>query len=172
MTEEKNKNKKEKDVVVYSTPSCKYCVILKDYLEKKGVKYKNIDVSVDQEGAQEMVQRTGQMGVPVTIIDDNVVIGFNEAKIEFFLNEDGQEKADPNVVKVYSTPTCMYCIKVKDFFKENNINFEDVNVAEDQNAGMYIVNKTGQMGVPVIETRGEFIIGFDEERLREILDIK
>ncbi len=165
MTENKKK------VVVYSTPTCKYCVILKDYLNKKGIEYTDYNVGEDQEKAQEMVQRTGQMGVPVTMIDDNVVIGFNQAKIDFFLSEESV-KTNPNVVKVYSTPTCTYCIKVKEFLKENNIDFTDVNVMEDQNAGMYVVNKTGQMGVPVIEAKGQFVIGFDEARLREIFEIK
>ena len=71
----------EKKVIVYSTPTCPYCNILKDFLKKKGVKFEDYNVAVDAEKAREMVQRTGQNGVPVITIDNNVVIGF------LFLNE-------------------------------------------------------------------------------------
>ena len=162
----------EKKVIVYSTPTCPYCNILKDFLKKKGVKFEDYNVAVDAEKAREMVQRTGQNGVPVITIDNNVVIGFDQARIETLLNAEPEEPVDPNVVKVYSTPTCPFCVKVKEFLKENNIDFEDINVAEDQKAAAYMVNKTGQAGVPVIETRGEYIVGFDEPRLRQILDIE
>ena len=74
-------------------------------------------------------------------------------------------------VTVFSTPTCPWCVKAKEFLKENNIEFEDVNVAEDQEKAQYIIEKTGQMGVPVIEIDGEFIIGFNEAALREKLGL-
>jgi glutaredoxin-like YruB-family protein len=74
-------------------------------------------------------------------------------------------------VKVYSTPTCPWCHKLKEFLQENNIEFEDINVAEDQEAAKSMVDKTGQMGVPVSEIDGEFIIGFDEPKLKEKLNL-
>ncbi len=72
-------------------------------------------------------------------------------------------------VKVYSTPTCPYCHMAKSFLKENNITFTDVDVAADQKAAKEMVEKTGQMGVPVIEVNGKFIVGFDKEALKREL---
>jgi len=76
------------------------------------------------------------------------------------------------VVKVYSTPTCPYCTLAKRFLEENKVKFTEVDVAQDRKAGEYIVQKTGQMGVPVIEVDGQFIIGFDKEALKKALKLK
>ena len=75
-------------------------------------------------------------------------------------------------VKVYSTPTCPFCIMAKKFLKDNNIEFEDVDVSRDIKAAREMVEKTGQMGVPVIEIDGEFVIGFDRDRIKELLQLK
>jgi len=64
-------------VRVYSTPNCPYCHILKDFLKKNKVKFEDIDVSRDPKAAQEMVEKSGQMGVPVTEIDGKIIVGFN-----------------------------------------------------------------------------------------------
>ncbi|MBR9706335.1 NrdH-redoxin [Candidatus Pacearchaeota archaeon] len=74
-------------------------------------------------------------------------------------------------VKVYSTPTCPWCIKTKDFLKEKKIEFEDINVAENQEASKEMVEKSGQMGVPVIDIDGTIIVGFDEAKIKEALKI-
>ena len=58
-------------------------------------------------------------------------------------------------VKVYSTPTCPYCKLVKAFLSENNVSYEDANVADDQNAAREMTDKSGQMGVPVLDIDGE-----------------
>ncbi len=68
-------------VTVYSTPTCVYCVTLKKFLEEKGVEYEEIDVSADDVAAKEMVEKSGQMGVPVVEIDGEVIVGFDRDKI-------------------------------------------------------------------------------------------
>ena len=73
-------------------------------------------------------------------------------------------------VKVYSTPTCPWCHKVKDYFKEKGIKFEDVNVAEDHDLADEMVKKSGQMGVPVIEIGEEIIVGFDQDAIEKALE--
>lgn len=82
-------SKKQPSITVYSTPTCHYCVILKKYLNDKKVKYTNYDVSADQEKAKEMMDKSEQMGVPVTIIkiDDKeeIIIGFDKSKIDQLL---------------------------------------------------------------------------------------
>lgn len=74
-----------KNVTVYSTPTCPYCVRVKEYLTKKGVVYRDLNVAVDRAAAHEMVQKSGQMGVPVIVVDDRVVIGFNQRELERLL---------------------------------------------------------------------------------------
>ena len=74
-----------KNVTVYSTPTCPYCVRVKEYLTKKGVVYRDLNVAVDRVAAHEMVQKSGQMGVPVIVVDDRVVIGFNQRELERLL---------------------------------------------------------------------------------------
>jgi glutaredoxin 3 len=75
----------EKNVVVYSTPGCPYCKMVKEYLSQKGLTFTEHDLSKDISKAREMVEKTGQMGVPVVIIGENIVIGFNKGKIDQLL---------------------------------------------------------------------------------------
>ena len=74
-------------------------------------------------------------------------------------------------VTVYSTPTCPWCHKAKDFLKENNVPFQDVNVAANQKAAEEMIEKSGQMGVPVIDIDGQFIVGFDKSAIKKALKI-
>ena len=73
------------DVTIYSTPTCGYCTLAKDFLQEKGVAFTEVDVSVDQQKAQEMVEKTGQMGVPVIIINkdgqEEVLVGFDQVQL-------------------------------------------------------------------------------------------
>jgi len=73
-------------------------------------------------------------------------------------------------VEIYSTPTCHYCHMAKDFFEENKIEFTDYNVAEDMEKRTEMMEKTGQMGVPVISIGDEIIIGFNESKIKELLE--
>jgi len=74
-------------------------------------------------------------------------------------------------IKVYSTPTCPYCHMAKDFLKKNKIEFKDIDVSKDQAAAKHMIEKTGQMGVPVIEIDGKFIIGFNKPAIEKALGI-
>jgi len=69
-------------VKVYSTPTCPYCVLAKDFLRKNGVKFEDIDVSQDAAAAEEMIRRSGQAGVPVIEIDGEMIVGFNVPEIK------------------------------------------------------------------------------------------
>ena len=75
-------------------------------------------------------------------------------------------------VTIYSTPTCHFCHATKEFFKEHGIVFTDYNVSEDSAKRDEMIQKSGQMGVPVIFVDNEMITGFDEPKLRELLEIK
>lgn len=72
-------------------------------------------------------------------------------------------------VTIYTTPTCHYCQAAKDFFASNNIEFAEIDVATDTEAREKMVEMTGQLGVPVIQIGDEAIVGFDEEKLKEML---
>lgn len=72
-------------------------------------------------------------------------------------------------VKVYSTKICPWCKKVKEFLSEKNVEFENIDVGEDQEASKEMVEKSGQMGVPVIDIDGKIIVGFDKEALEKAL---
>jgi len=73
------------------------------------------------------------------------------------------------LIKVYSTPTCPYCQLAKDFFREKNLEFSEVNVAEDEAALQEMIAKSGQMRVPVIEIDGQIVIGFKRPELERII---
>jgi glutaredoxin-like YruB-family protein len=72
-------------------------------------------------------------------------------------------------VKVYSTPGCPFCKRVKDFLKEKHVEFEDINVAENEEAAEMIAEKTGQLGVPVTQIGDKFVVGDDKEKIEELL---
>ena len=74
-------------------------------------------------------------------------------------------------IMVYSTSTCPFCIKAKQFLKDNNIEFEDIDVAADQSKAEEMVQKSGQMGVPVLDIDGEIITGFDKEKIVQALGL-
>ncbi len=75
-------------------------------------------------------------------------------------------------VIVYSTNTCPWCVRAKEFLTENKIEFEEKDVATDAAAAEEMVQKSGQRGVPVIDMEGTVVVGFDEEKIRKTLNIK
>ena len=74
-------------------------------------------------------------------------------------------------VKMYSTPTCGYCNMAKDFFDEQGVAVEVFDVSVDEKRRQELINKSGQMGVPVIEIGDELVIGFNQDRIEELLGL-
>ena len=74
-------------------------------------------------------------------------------------------------VKVYTTPTCPWCKKTKEFFKENNVEYEEIDVAGNQEAAKEMIDKSGQMGVPVIDIDGQLIVGYDIDKIKKALKL-
>jgi len=74
-------------IKIYSTPTCPYCQMAKNFFTQKGFKYEEFDVSTDETARNEMITKTGQLGVPVIEIDDNIIIGFDQKVIEEILEE-------------------------------------------------------------------------------------
>ncbi len=75
-------------------------------------------------------------------------------------------------VKVYSTSICPYCVALKEFLKERHIEFEEIDVSEDETAQKEMIEKSGQMGVPVVEIDGKMVVGFDREKITKLLKLK
>jgi len=74
-----------KKIVIYSTPSCPHCTSAKRYFKELGIPFKNYDVSKDRSAAEKMVKKTGQMGVPVIEIGNQLMVGFNRGRIDRML---------------------------------------------------------------------------------------
>ena len=74
-------------------------------------------------------------------------------------------------VKIYSTPICIYCVTLKKFLKEKGVEFEEIDVSINDLAAREMVEKSGQMGVPVVDIDGEFIVGFNKKRISEKLGL-
>lgn len=70
------------NVKIYSTPTCPYCKLTKEFLKEKGIAFAEIDVSADPAAANEMVKKSGQMGVPVIDIDGKIIVGWNKSALE------------------------------------------------------------------------------------------
>lgn len=83
-----------------------------------------------------------------------------------------EKTTQQKTVVVYSTPTCSWCNRLKDYLKKNNIRFSDVDVSRDQKAAEQMVRRSGQQGVPQTLIGGQLIIGFDKKRIDELLQIK
>ncbi len=76
-----------KSIIVFSTPTCSWCRKLKSYLKEKNLRFKDIDVSKNEQAARDMVKKTGQRGVPQVWINNRPVVGFNKTELERLLNK-------------------------------------------------------------------------------------
>jgi glutaredoxin-like YruB-family protein len=75
-----------------------------------------------------------------------------------------------NVI-VYGTLSCPFCVRAKEFLKDNSVDFQDIDVGADQKKAQEMMDKSGQRGVPVIDIDGEIIVGFDKEKISETLGL-
>jgi glutaredoxin 3 len=71
----------DKPITIYSTPTCHFCPMTKDFLKEKGIAYTEYDVAHDLEKRQEMIQKSGQMGVPVIFVGSEMIIGFDKERL-------------------------------------------------------------------------------------------
>jgi glutaredoxin-like YruB-family protein len=84
---------------------------------------------------------------------------------------ENEVKSQKNI-RVFTTPTCIYCHNLKKFFAEHNLKFEEIDVSENREALEEMVQKSGQMGVPVVEIDGEIVVGFNKEKICQLLKLR
>ena len=76
------------------------------------------------------------------------------------------------MIKVYSTPTCAYCVTLKKFLKEKGIEFQDIDVSQNEEDLQKMIDQSGQMGVPVVDIDGQIVVGFNRGKIMDLLNIK
>ncbi|MFA6099492.1 MAG: Uxx-star family glutaredoxin-like (seleno)protein [Patescibacteria group bacterium] len=79
-------------VTIYTTPTCPYCKLAKDFFKDKGIPFSEVDVASDPSAANDMVKKSGQMGVPVIEINDQIVVGWNQGALQEILEKDNKKK--------------------------------------------------------------------------------
>lgn len=94
---------------------------------------------------------------------------FDEAVYHARMEKEGKI---PKSVTVYSTPSCSWCTTLKTYLNKNKIRYSDVDISRDPNAARDLQNRTGQQGVPQTEINGQWVVGFDQKKLNELLEIK
>ena len=77
-----------------------------------------------------------------------------------------------NMVKLYTTPACPYCFTLREFLKEKNVEFQEIDVSQDDKARDEMIERSGQMAAPVLDIDGEIVVGFDKEKILKLLKIK
>ncbi len=122
--------------------------------------------------------------VPSLLLFENnfltsVIKGCNDSSFYKALTENAifqaKAKAEGKTVKrvtVYSTPSCSWCNTLKSWLRKNNIPFSDVDVSRDEKAAQDLVRRTGQQGVPQTDINGQIVVGFNQPRLKELLEIQ
>ena len=75
-------------------------------------------------------------------------------------------------VRLFTSPSCPFCYSLKDFLKEKGIEFEEIDVSQDEKARDEIIKKTGRLEAPIIEIDGQIVVGFDKEKIVKLLNIK
>ena len=76
-----------------------------------------------------------------------------------------------STIILYTTPTCVYCGMVKEFFKDNKIKFKEIDVTKYDKAAQDMVKKSGGFSVPVIDVDGQIVVGFDKQKLKKLLKV-
>lgn len=97
---------------------------------------------------------------------------FYQTLIDHIIFEARAAERPQKSVTVYTTPTCPWCTTVKNYLRKNGVRYTEVDVASDQGAAQNMVSKSGQQGVPQTEIDGQMVIGFDQKKLNELLEIK
>lgn len=182
-------------VTVYGTSTCGYCTKAKDYLKSKGIAFVDKNVGTDAAAKAEMMQKAqakglNVTGVPVIDVCGDMVLGFNQAKLDELLRKHGLLGGAPPPtatapvatppttnaceVTVYGTNSCPWCVKAKAYLKGKGVPFNDKDVGRDPSANQEMQAKAQAKGVqlrgvPVIDVCGDLILGYSEPQIDQAL---
>lgn len=171
-----------------------FLLLYKEGSEQSSCAYRNIEVaaamvntrifSADVNTVRDIHKLYGVESVPSFLVFSdgkltNIIKGcqdssYYKALTQNNLYRSGQASREKPVknVTVYSTPTCSWCNTLKIWLKKNNVSFADVDVSRDQNAAETLVRRSGQQGVPQTDINGQIVVGFNQQRLKELLEIQ
>ncbi len=157
----------------------------KNIIEAENKNKKNEFIIVDVSVVKDIHSNYGVTTVPTLLefnkgVLKNTIKGCHDANYynnifegnSFVSNRLQSDKKPQKNVVVYSTPTCSWCNTIKNYFKEHNINFRDIDVSRDAKAAEEMVKRSGQQGVPQTTINGEVIVGFDKARIDKLLGIQ
>ncbi len=177
--------KNEKSFLLLYKPGSEHCDCAFQSLEDAWRKEITVPVfSADVSKVKDIHTKFGITTVPSLMIFakgefENLVKGCHDSSYYKSLMENAvfQAKAaaegkTAKRVTVYSTPTCSWCNTLKNWLRKNHINFSDIDVSRNEKASEEMVRRTGQRGVPQTDVNGQMVVGFNELRLKELLEIK
>ncbi|HOW09002.1 MAG TPA: thioredoxin family protein [Bacteroidales bacterium] len=160
--------------------SCAFRNVTKAAGETEKAKFFSADVNV----VRDIHKLYGVESVPSLLVFadgrlTNIIKGCHESSYYKALthnnlcrSEEATGKKSAKNVTVYSTPACSWCNTLKAWLRKNNIQFTDVDVSRDQNAAEALVRRSGQQGVPQTDINGQIVVGFNQSRLKELLEMQ
>ncbi len=168
-------------MVLFYTESSQLSKKSLDALEQVRKEHDDVPIyKVDASKVRDIHPRYGIQSVPTLVVFRNgkraeivsgvQTEGFYEQLLVKRSAGSGDAASAPRVT-VYSTPTCPYCTMVKEYLKDKNISFTEVDVASDQQAAMELVQNTGQQGVPQTEINGSYVIGYNTREIDRLLHL-
>lgn len=152
-------------------------------ISKTETKTKAVVLSANVATVRDIHGQYGVQSAPTLLVFEhqtlkNTVKGCNDASYyrslidnEVFVSQSNADEKPQKRVTVYSTPTCSWCTRLKDYLKSQNVKFRDVDVSKDQAAAEAMVKRSGQQGVPQTDINGQMIIGFDKPKIDQLLGL-
>jgi len=168
-------------MVLFYTESSQLSKKSLEALEQVRQEHEDVPIyKVDASRVRDIHPRYGIQSVPTLIVFRNgkraeivsgvQTAGFYEQLLVKRSAANGDGVSSPRVT-VYTTPTCPYCTMVKEYLKDKNITFTEVDVASDQQAAMELVRQTGQQGVPQTEINGSYVVGYNTREIDRLLNL-
>lgn len=106
-----------------------------------------------------------------TVVKGCQEVSFYQGLVENSLFDAKPVSKGAKKVTVYSTPTCPWCTTLKGWLEHNNVQYTDIDVSRDQQAAYDLVRRSGQQGVPQTDINGQIVVGFDQNRLKQLLEL-
>jgi glutaredoxin-like YruB-family protein len=175
----------EKSFLLLYKPESDQCKCAFQNLEQAGKEEHAVRVyAADVSQVRDIHSRFGITSVPALLVFgngdfENAIKGCQDSTYYSALMESAffqaKAKAEGKIAKrvtVYSTPSCSWCTTLKSWLRKNHVQFSDVDISRDERAAQDLVNRSGQQGVPQTDINGQIVVGFDQVKLKELLEIQ